>query len=64
MIKPVVYFASNVKNFIMLNMRAEVVALTHPNFPEETPVTTSRVIKVNEDGSFETRNTIYVPREI
>ncbi len=64
MIKPVVYFASNVKNFVVRNMQAEVIALNHPNFPEETPVTTSKVIKVNEDGSFETKNTIYIPKEI
>ena len=39
---------------------AWVNALDHPVWGEEY-VRTSRILKLNEDGSFETLNTLYVP---
>lgn len=39
---------------------ASVQALDHPVWGR-SPVRTSEVLKKNSDGSFETRNTIYVP---
>lgn len=42
------------------NVVAHVWALDHPILGEEY-VRTSRIVKTNEDGSFETLNTIYVP---
>ncbi len=40
---------------------AFVYPTDHPGVSNKKMVQTSRVIKVNEDGSFETLNTIFIP---
>lgn len=40
--------------------RAKVYGLDHP-FLGEDEISTSIIVKKNEDGSFETLNTLYVP---
>lgn len=39
---------------------ARVYGLDHPYLGRDI-ISTSEVLKVNDDGSFETRNTLYVP---
>jgi hypothetical protein len=58
--KPVVHYLGS-PNFYMFNdqcIRARVFCLNHYRLGCEH-VTTSTVIKINDDGSFETLNTIY-----
>jgi hypothetical protein len=66
-IKPVVHFQGNVDFYqvplIDTGETCEVAylfALDHPRLGCR-PVRTSRVLKMNDDGSFETLNTIYKP---
>lgn len=68
--KPEVLFVRDSLKFIQYNGLdgdefhvASCLALNHPRLGKEY-VRTSTVIKKNEDGSFETRNTIYVPVDV
>jgi len=62
--KPVVYFDSY-PEFWMWNEENEVASLhlvyNHPHLGYTYNVRTSTVLKKFEDGSFETRNTMYKP---
>lgn len=59
--KPVVTFTGGVRFTQHGNYEiARVYALDHPRLGQ-TSVVTSPVLKHNEDGSFETANTIYKP---
>lgn len=58
--KPIVRFVPHPNNIIVLGVAAFVEALDHPKLGHRT-VRTSRVVKLNPDGSFETLNTLYVP---
>lgn len=62
--KPVVYFDSD-PYFWMWNEETEVASLNlvynHPRLGYCYNVRTSTVLKKFEDGSFETRNTMYKP---
>ena len=64
--KPVVYFTNcEIKELYRENIKvgetALIEVLDHPRFRVGEPVITSRVLHIFEDGSFETRNTIYRP---
>ncbi len=51
-------------DWIRLDQRASVVTIDHPdtmNLWNGFEVSTSPVLKINLDGSFETLNTLYVP---
>lgn len=66
--KPVVHFAGTASFHIAPYPKedggewtyARVYALDHPLLGRDI-VRTSEVLKINDDGSFETRNTLYVP---
>lgn len=58
--KPIVRFVPHPENLIVLGLAALVEALDHPHIGKDL-VRTSRVVKLNPDGSFETLNTMYVP---
>ena len=65
MSKPIVHFIRDA-HFIdpVIGQRTSVVTLDHPATDRETPgkeAITSPVVDVFSDGSFETRNTHYVP---
>lgn len=60
--KPVVQFIKGTNEGIAVGMRGWCETVDHPNLGA-TDVHTSRVEKINEDGSFETLNTIYKPVE-
>jgi len=50
-------------SFIMEGRNATVWAINHPNsYYEQGWVLTTPVVSVAEDGSFETLNTLYVPK--
>lgn len=61
MSKPIVHFRGT-PNFMGVDPYsiAKVYAVDHPKLPTGV-VWTSAVIKKNEDGSFETLNTLYKP---
>ena len=54
-------------NSIKVGHSAHVFTLDHPNIPVHLQkvygVTTSKVIRLEEDGTFETLNSVYVPVE-
>ena len=58
--KPVVKYDERRASHIALDERASVYALNHPRFGRQR-ISTSMVILINEDDSFETLNTIYQP---
>lgn len=62
--KPVVHFETIPGlTVITPGYRCRVVPSDHPaGYLNGEVVTTSIVVKANEDGSFETANTIYVPK--
>ena len=61
MSKPIVHFRGNA-NFITVGDKsiANIYALDHPKLPRGE-VWTSIILNKNEDGSFETLNTLYKP---
>lgn len=58
--KPVVDFRPDHYDYIKVGQRAQIYALNHPRLGEMY-VDTSIVLRINEDGSFETQNTNYRP---
>lgn len=63
MSKPVVHFAPSKYDVIVSGMSAYVLPVDHPSdhVSNEATVRTSTVVVVHEDGSFETKNTLYKP---
>ena len=61
--KPVVHYAPSKYDVIVSGMSAYVLPVDHPGayVSNETAVRTSTVVVVHEDGSFETKNTLYKP---
>ena len=61
--KPVVHYAPSKYDVIVSGMSAHVFPVDHPSahVSNETAVRTSTVVVVHEDGSFETKNTLYKP---
>ena len=61
--KPVVHYAPSKDDMIVSGMSAYVFPVDHPSdyVSNETAVRTSTVVVVHEDGSFETKNTLYKP---
>ena len=62
--KQVAFFRGNVtfETFPDGHTRAHIRgAIQHPILGDETVVHTTRVVQQNEDGSFETSNTLYKP---
>lgn len=62
--KPRVLFHMHPENYIRVGQRAYVFPIDHPDttrVSNECFTFTSEVIKVFPDGSFETKNTLYVP---
>jgi hypothetical protein len=65
MSKPIVHFKADSLSYVTRfydGQVASVYAWDHPRLGHGW-VMTSEVLKKNPDGSFETRNTIYVPAE-
>ena len=63
--KRTVHFTPPAYSAVIVGSSALVFPVDHPdreNVSNTTHVTTSTVVKVNADGSFETENSIYVPR--
>lgn len=63
MSKAVVHYAPSKYDVIVSGMSAYVFPVDHPGalVSNETAVQTSPVVMVHEDGSFETKNTLYKP---
>lgn len=61
--KPIVNFIQHKNNIIVVGVSALVEAINHPRLGAEL-VRTSAVLSINDNGSFETRNSIYVPVEL
>lgn len=61
--KPVVHYAPSKYDVIVSGMSAYVLPVDHPSayVSNEATVRTSTVVVVHEDGSFETKNTLYKP---
>ena len=61
--KPVVQYAPSKYDVIVSGMSAYIFPVDHPSnyVSNETAVRTSTVVVVHEDGSFETKNTLYKP---
>lgn len=59
--KPVVYFDAQLDPLVVVGGCAYVYALNHPVLGE-MDVRTSTVQVINPDGSFETLNTVYIPK--
>lgn len=64
--KPVVFFIGKPKFFDWAYKKdcqvASVYALNHPKLGERI-VRTSQVMEIYDDGSFETMNTMYIPKK-
>jgi len=66
--KPTVLYDATKLKIIVLGRAAVIFPINHPNHLPDHDVSntkhvlTSRVIKLNHDGSFETLNTIYKPQ--
>lgn len=62
--KRIVHFHS--KTFVEVGQRAVVIPIDHPdtyNVDNGRNVYTSTVQRINEDGSFETLNSVYIPQQ-
>lgn len=66
-LKKVVEFDATQASFITVGLRADVFAIGHDCLKvygmKEGRVDTSRVIDIRADGSFETLNTVFVPKK-
>ena len=65
MSKPIVHFKADSLSYVTRfhdGQVASVFTLDHPRLGSQW-VMTSEVLKKNPDGSFETLNTIYVPKK-
>lgn len=61
--KPVVQYA-DVGGPVVVGQRVSVLPLNHPdtyNVTNGYPAWTSAVLRIGDNGEFETKNTIYVP---
>ena len=63
--KPIVHYNSSMYTFIEEGRCATIFPLDHYSglVTNSTLAMTSQVIKKNLDGSFETENTMYIPKE-
>lgn len=61
--KPIVYFDKESAWVGDEGQIAYVQAQDHPNFPGDRYLRTSTVVKKFKDGSFETKNTLYKPKQ-
>ena len=63
--KPTVHYDASKSSFITVGAPASVFPLDHPSphVRNTREAITSRVIRKEDDGTFETQNTIYVPRK-
>jgi hypothetical protein len=62
-VKPTVRYAPDKSQYIKVGLPAFIFPIDHQSdfVSNKTVATTSKVIKVEEDGKFETQNTLYVP---
>ena len=61
--KPIVHFNIGECFGVAMGQSATIVPVDHtsPYVSNFVPATTSKIITIRDDGSFETQNTVYVP---